>query len=416
MNNTNKIEENNDKNNSQEEVKNEIIKQKLNERNIFKDKNKFKDFKISKDTWVIASFLVAASALGFLGGLIAVNISNKNSTQKAYTNQSESSINGTNNEVTYESQSGEASTYLSITSIAERNIKSVAEINTETAKTDKSLKQFTSAGAGSGIIISVDGYIMTNNHVISGANKINATINNESFEASVVGVDTELDIALLKIDKNDLQPVIFGDSANIKIGENVIAIGNPLGQLGSTVTKGIISALDRDITINNETMNLIQTDAPVNPGNSGCGLFNLRGELIGMVVAKSKSASTEGIGFAIPVNNLKKPLNDLKEFGYIRGRVDIEMGITDANMLKSSNLYKNYSKGVFITKVPEESNAKAAGFQSGDCITSIDSQEINNITSLNRLLRNYSAGDTVSVGIMRKDETLALSLQLAEKK
>lgn len=416
MDNTNKNSVDSSKKVYNDEIKNEIIKKKLNEINLSKDKNKFKFLKITKETWVIGSFLAAASALGFLGGLIAVNVSNKNWTQKTSISQIENSADETNNDVVYESQTGEASTYLSITSIAERNIKSVAEINTETAKTDKSLKQFTSAGAGSGIVISADGYIMTNNHVISSANKISATVNGESFEASIVGADTELDIALLKIEKYDLQPVIFGDSSNIKIGENVVAIGNPLGQLGGTVTKGIISALNRDITINNETMNLLQTDTALNPGNSGGGLFNLRGELIGMVVAKSKSASAEGIGFAIPVNNLKKPLNDLKEFGYIRGKIDIEMGITDASMLKSSNLYKNYTKGVFITKIPDESNAKSAGLQSGDCIVSIDSQDINNITSLNRTLRNYSAGDTVSVGIMRKDETLTLTLQLAEKK
>lgn len=404
---------NNQKNNKETTS---ILQQKIDEFKKKRENSNLKHFDINYNLWGVCSLLVAASALGFAGGIIAVKTIGANTQNTVLSDKKMISEDISDNSQSPSPNSETLLTYSSVTAIADRNIKSIAEINTETAKSDKSMKQYTSSGAGSGIIVSSDGYILTNNHVISGANKINATVNGESLNAELVGVDSELDIALIKVNKNDLQPVTFGDSSNIKIGENVVAIGNPLGQLGGTVTKGIISALNRDITINNETMSLLQTDAAVNPGNSGGGLFNLQGELIGMVTAKSKSASAEGIGFAIPVNNLKKPLNDLKEFGYIRGRVNIEMGITDASMLKSSSLYKNYSKGVFITNVPEDSNAKAAGFQSGDCIISINSDEITNITSLNKILRNYSAGDIASIGVLRKEENLTLNLQFAEKR
>ena len=393
----------------------DLLQQKINEFNKKNNEKNTKNFSFNiYNICTTAALLVAASALGFVGGTIASKIPNSQT-------PAVSSNEKFNSQDSYENTDGQSSagTYVlnsSITAIAQRSIKSIAEINTETAKTDKSLKQYTSSGAGSGIVVSSDGYILTNNHVISGATRISATVDGEHFDATLVGSDSEMDIALIKVDKSGLQPVVFGDSSNIKIGENVVVIGNPLGQLGGTVTEGIISALNRDITINNETLSLIQTDAAVNPGNSGGGLFDLRGELIGMVTAKSKSATYEGIGFAIPVNNLKKPLSDLREFGYVRGRAGIDMGITDASMMKSSSLYKNYTKGVFITNVPDDSNAKAAGLQVGDCIVSIDSTEVSDITSLNKLIKNYSAGDTVSVNILRKEESLSLNLQLTEKK
>ncbi len=402
-------------NNSANNKDDNLLQEKIDE---FKEKNKNTSIKQFNYTpWTILSLLVAACALGFAGGTLAVKMAPKGGTPTTVLTKDKTSSEDTGDNPQSANVSPDAlSAASSVTAIAERNIKSIAEINTETAKTDKSLKQYTSSGAGSGIIVSPDGYIITNNHVVSGANKISATVGGERVDARLVGADSEMDIALIKVEKTDLQQVTFGDSSNIKIGESVIAIGNPLGQLGGTVTEGIVSALNRDVTINNETMSLLQTDAAINPGNSGGGLFNLQGELIGMVTARSKSASSEGIGFAIPVNDLKKPLNDLKEFGYVRGRVSIEMGVTDAAMFKSSSLYKNYSKGVFITDVPEDSNAKAAGFQVGDCIISINSDEVTNITSLNRIIKKYAAGDTVSVGIMRKEENLTLNLQFAEKK
>lgn len=402
-------------NNSTDNTNDDLLQKKIDE---FKEKQKTADLKqLNYTPWATLSLLVAASALGFVGGTLAVKMASKEEVSAAILQNGTISDADSGNNL----RSGNVSLdnvlpVSSVTAIAERNIKSIAEINTETAKKDKSLKQYTSSGAGSGLIVSSDGYIMTNNHVVSGANKISVTIDGEKLDARLVGADNEMDIALIKVDKTDLPQVTFGDSSNIKVGESVVAIGNPLGQLGGTVTEGVISALNRDITINNETMTLLQTDAAINPGNSGGGLFNLQGELIGMVTAKSKSASSEGIGFAIPVNDLKKPLNDLKEFGYVRGRINLEMGITDAAMFKSSSLYKDYSKGVFITDVPEDSNAKAAGFQTGDCIISINEDEVSNIPALNRILKKYTAGDTVIVGIMRKEESFTLNLQFAEKK
>ena len=304
----------------------------------------------------------------------------------------------------------------SISSIAERNIKSIAQVTIESAVGTNSNKNYASSVGGSGIVVSEDGYILTNNQVVSGSGEIHINIGGEVYNAEIIGSDSELDIALLKIDKTGLIPVIFGNSDTLKLGETIIVLGNPLGNIGGSVTKGIISALSREITINSKTLNLIQVDRPINPSSYGGGLFNLQGELIGMTVYKKSSAASEGIGFAIPVDLLKKPLADLKEFGYIRGKIDIEIKISDLSLFKSSDLYKNYSRGVIVTNVPENSNAQAAGFKKGDCIISVNSVEISDSNSFRNAIKNYTAGDMIAVGIQRGEEYLTLNLQLAEKK
>lgn len=347
---------------------------------------------------------------GTLGGILAV----KMFPSDFQNNQSNSQpANNEINEEIENNSSAQNSSQFSVTLIAERNIKSIVEITSEMPSSNKyssnkALNQYSSSGSGSGIIVSGDGYIITNNHVISGANKINVTVEGKNFDAQFIGSDSEFDIALIKIDAAGLQPVTFGDSANIRLAESVVAIGGPFEKASGSVAKGIISSLERTLTINNETLTLLQIDAPVNSASSGGGLFNLRGELIGMIISKSKSVS-DTIGFAIPVNNLKKPLNDLKEFGYIRGKADIGMQTSDVSGTKSN------TGGAVITEIFENSNAQAAGFQVGDCIISIDSKDVTNTSSLGKIIKGYVAGDIVSVGIIRKEEKLNLNLQFSEK-
>ena len=222
-------------------------------------------------------------------------------------------------------------------------------------------------GAGSGVIISEDGYLITNNHVINGASTIQVrTSDGTTYDAVLVGTDSKTDVAVLKINASGLRPVTFGDSDNLNVGETAVAIGNPLGELGGTVTNGIISAKDRSITLDNQQMTLLQTNAAINPGNSGGGLFNSRGELIGMVVAKSSGSDVEGLGFAIPSNLVSKIAQELIANGYVTGRPALGVTVLSIENAQTAMQYGVSSLGVYITDVESGSAADKAGLQAGD--------------------------------------------------
>ena len=309
--------------------------------------------------------------------------------------------------------------YLTVAGIADATGNSVVEITTETIATGDFMNQYitTSKGAGSGVIISADGYIVTNSHVINGANKITITLKNgDSFSANVVGQDSKEDVALLKIDTSGLTPVVFGDSSSLQVGQTAVAIGNPLGQLGGTVTDGIISALDRDITIEGETMKLLQTNAAINPGNSGGGLFDSQGHLIGLVVSKTAGSDIEGLGFAIPSNTVKKVVEELSEYGYVRGRVALQMSLVDVNSAPKAMMYQVSQLGVYVSKIESGSNAESAGFKSGDLIKSINSKEVSSSEDVNSVLSSCSVGDTIQVNVCRNGQTMILNWTLVEDK
>ena len=309
--------------------------------------------------------------------------------------------------------------YLTVAGIADATGNSVVEITTETIATGDFMNQYitTSKGAVSGVIISADGYIVTNSHVINGANKITITLKNgDSFSANVVGQDSKEDVALLKIDTSGLTPVVFGDSSSLQVGQTAVAIGNPLGQLGGTVTDGIISALDRDITIEGETMKLLQTNAAINPGNSGGGLFDSQGHLIGLVVSKTAGSDIEGLGFAIPSNTVKKVVEELSEYGYVRGRVALQMSLVDVNSAPKAMMYQVSQLGVYVSKIESGSNAESAGFKSGDLIKSINSKEVSSSEDVNSVLSSCSVGDTIQVNVYRNGQTVTLNWTLAEDK
>ncbi|MDR0570064.1 MAG: trypsin-like peptidase domain-containing protein, partial [Clostridiales Family XIII bacterium] len=217
---------------------------------------------------------------------------------------------------------------------------SVVEISTETAQTFGRLGQYISQGAGSGVVITADGYIVTNYHVIKDARAINVKLaDGKDYPASVKGSDAKTDLAVIKINQNGLTPAVQGNSAVLKVGDPAIAVGNPLGELGGTVTAGIISALDREIQIDDETFSLLQTDAAINPGNSGGGLFNMSGELVGVVNAKSSGTEIEGLGFAIPINTAKPVISDLIAYGYVRGRIDTGLTLVDVQNSRTAFMY-----------------------------------------------------------------------------
>lgn len=349
--------------------------------------------------------VILSGIVGFAGGTLANNLpistSGTTNTLKLTTSTTSSSTSSTPT--------------TTVAAVASSASDSVVEITTETVTTGNFLQQYISEGAGSGVIISEDGYIVTNNHVISGANKITVTLKNEStYEASVVGTDKDLDVALLKIKANNLSVATIGDSSKLQVGDLAVAIGNPLGQLGGTVTDGIISALDRDITIDGETMSLLQTSAAINPGNSGGGLFNSSGELIGLVVAKSSGSDVEGLGFAIPINDVKEVVQEISEYGYVRGRIDMEMSLVDVESLQAAMMYRVSQTGVYVSKVGSDSNAAKAGFKSGDCIVSIDSTKVSSSSEVDKALDKHKVGDTVSVVVIRNGISTTLNWTLAE--
>ena len=257
---------------------------------------------------------------------------------------------------------------LTTTEIVKKTADTVVEITTEQVSTGSFSQQYIQQGAGSGVIISKDGYIVTNYHVIEGASKVSVTLRDktEYTNVKVVGTYKAGDLALLKITpKKDVAYATFGDSSKLSVGDYAVAIGNPLGQLGGTVTDGIISALDREVTIDNQTMNLLQTNSEISPGNSGGGLFNGNGELIGIVNAKSSSEAVEGIGFAIPINDVQDVLSDLKKYGYVKGQIDLGMSLSDISNTAQLWMYGTNQTGVYVTSVYANSNAAKAGFRAG---------------------------------------------------
>ncbi len=304
---------------------------------------------------------------------------------------------------------------LTIPQITEKSADSVVEITTETVQTGTMLQQYISSGAGSGVIITEDGYVLTNNHVIEGATNISVTLRNgETYPASLVGLDEQLDVALLKVEANGLTAASIGTSSDLVVGQTVVAIGNPLGQLGGTVTDGIISALDRNITLSGETHNLLQTNAAVNPGNSGGGLFDAQGNLIALVVAKSGGENVEGIGFAIPIDDIMNILGDLKEHGYVTGRVSLGLSIVDINSNQMAWMYRVNELGTYIYSLTADSSAAQAGLQPGDRIVSVNDTEIGSYDDLKALLETVSVGEELTFVISRSGQQLEIPVIAGE--
>ena len=286
-------------------------------------------------------------------------------------------------------------------------------------------QEYTETAAGSGIIISEDGYILTNNHVISGADKITVYVNSgeddaeeQTYEATLVGSSENNDIAVLKIDAKGLNAAAFGDSDQLEVGELAVAIGNPMGKVHGSVTAGIISAVEQELTIDDVTINAIQTDAAINPGNSGGALFDSYGNVIGVVYAKSSSVSIEGIGYAIPVNNIKdlvaQMINDPDSVKDQTKGSQIMLGITIQNITEDMSKQYSMPVGVYITEVSSMSAAERAGLQKGDIITEFAGETVTSADDLNAIKAKQTSGDTVSVKIDRNGKEMTLDLVIPQ--
>lgn len=361
--------------------------------------------------------LVLAAAMGFAGGFVGArfgNAGNKVVIQQVERSDSSDSTGST--------AGTSLSSGMTTAQVAEMVSPSVVVITTEQVVYSQWSwygQSQVESGAGSGVIISSDGYILTCDHVVNGASNITVTIGDQDYTATIVGEDSTSDIAVIKIDATGLTPATIGDSDSLAVGENVLAVGNPLGELGGTVTSGIVSALNRSVTIqgtsSTNTMSLIQMDASVSPGNSGGGLFNMNGELIGVVNAKSSNSDAEGLGFAIPINDAIKVAQDLLENGYVTGRPYMGItyiAVTDAQT--AAQLGVN-AYGVYVVDVVQGGPADKAGLKAGDRIVSVDGSEVAQKDDLGTIIQNHSAGDTLSITVARDGQMQTVSLTLGEK-
>ena len=354
----------------------------------------------------LAVTMVFSCGLGFGGGYFANKVNTSTSGSLNITKTSNSGTTTT---------ASSTSTANSTSEIVKKTADSVVEISTESVVTGSFAQQYVQQGAGSGVIISQDGYILTNNHVINGANSVKVRLRDSTeYVATIIGSDSDNDIALLKVNATGLSPATFGDSNSLAVGDYVVAIGNPLGELGGTVTDGIISALARKVTIEDTQMTLLQTNAQVNPGNSGGGLFNANGELVGIVNAKQSATEVEGIAFAIPINNVLDILSDLKEYGYVTGKVDLGIDFTDITSDETAFYYGVNQTGCYVLSVDSGSNAEKAGVTRGDLVTKVNDTDVSSSSDITTALEKAEVGDTVTFTVSRRGTSKTISFVLEE--
>lgn len=306
--------------------------------------------------------------------------------------------------------------------VAEKVLPSVVGI-TVTYQVNSLFGSGTSEATGSGIIISEDGYIVTNNHVISSESsssyyqiseatgiKINLYNDSTSYDATVVGTDSYTDLAVLKIEKDGLTPAILGNSNDLKVGEFVMAIGNPLG-MDYSVTCGIVSAIDREVTVDGTTYNAIQTDAAINSGNSGGALVNSKGEVIGINTLKLSGSGIEGIGFAIPISSTTSVIDQLIEYKTVKRPY---IGISGSALDTVTAQRYNLPEGVYVEGVEENSPAAKAGIQKTDIITKIEGTDVKTVSELNKIKYNYNIGDTITLTLVRNGQSMDVQVTLVE--
>ena len=367
--------------------------------------------------WVIALSVFLSSTLGFCGGMFASRLGQGEKLGPSVSNPINNEIREQAISITAEQLAAADSSAFNAAAVAAVGTETVVEITTEVMTRDNIIMgQYVSKGAGSGVIIGEDGYIATNAHVIEGASKITVrTRAGDEYSASIIGSDEETDLAVIKVEANGLKTAALGVSENLVVGQRVLAVGNPLGELGGTVTEGIISALDREVDIEGRTMTLLQTDASVNPGNSGGGLFDGSGALVGIVNAKSSGSGIEGLGFAIPIDTARVVIDELIANGYVTGRVElgVELAYIDE---QAAYLYRLGDGGVYISSIVSGSAAEKAGLQVGDRIIKIEDKKIDSPSSASSQIKRHKVGDKITILIERKNEEMKIEVVLGEQK
>ena len=316
-------------------------------------------------------------------------------------------------------QAYDAKENVTTTQVYQDNVASVVGIMNDMTTTNVFGQSTSIASSGSGFVIREDGYVVTNYHVIENNQSLRVSLyNGQEYQATVVGYDSDYDVAVLKIDAEKLDPVTVGDSDLLRVGDQVAAIGNPLGELTLSMTVGYISARDREINTDGRPINMLQTDVAINAGNSGGPLFDMKGNVIGITTAKysgstSSGASIEGIGFALPINDVMGIVNDLLELGYVSGRA--YLGVTTMEMDTQTAQMYSLPIGVYISSVTKGSCAEKAGMQKGDIVLKLGDQETASYSALKRALRAHSPGDATTITVYRAGAELTLDIILDER-
>lgn len=299
------------------------------------------------------------------------------------------------------------------------NVNSVVSINITATSDPNFFGQTTqTAGAGSGFILTPDGYIVTNYHVVGDADTVKVTLyNGDSYDAQYIGGDEDYDIAVIKIEATDLPNVTLGNSDSLNVGDHVLAIGNPLGELTFSMSEGIASSVNRAIDVDGTPFNMIQVDASINPGNSGGPLFNMYGQVVGITTAKysgttNSGASIEGIGFAIPIDDVSSMFSDLIDHGYVSSAY---LGVSVISVDEEEAARYNLPTGAYVKSVEAGGAAEKAGVQPKDIITDVGGHEVTNLTTLTRALRDFKGGDETTITVYRSGESLTLNITLEEK-
>ena len=368
--------------------------------------------------WVVALALCFAILGGAIGGG-TVWLLTHNNTTSAGGSSSTTIQQGRHENVTVDINEIETGKLMTAAEVYAKNVNSTVGIQTSITSTNLWGQQTTSAASGSGFILTADGYIVTNYHVIQNANSVTvSTYGGASYNAKIVGYDESNDLAVLKIEATGLSPVVLGSSEKLNVGDTVLAIGNPLGELTFSLTTGVVSALNREVTFSGGTvMELLQTDCAINSGNSGGALFNLYGEVVGITNAKysgssSSGASIDNIAFAIPIDSVRAIVESIIEKGYYAKPV-IGVSVTDVD---ENSRQLGIPAGAWVKEVTAGGAAEAAGIQANDVITAINGTEISGVSDLKRILAKASAGDELSLAVWRKNQSLTLTVVVREAK
>lgn len=354
---------------------------------------------------LILSCAVISAACGFGGAILAQNSSRTGKTTVQQSNRTAATVSV---------KKVDGQTLMTPSEVYASTVNSVVSINCSAVSTNIFGQQTESASSGSGFIYTADGYIVTNQHVVANASSINVTLyNGDTYPATLVGSDSDYDVAVLKIDAKDLPAVTLGSSTDVNVGDTVMAIGNPLGELTFSMSQGIVSCVNRAINVEGTPFNMIQVDASINPGNSGGPLMNLYGEVVGIVSAKYSSyanTTVEGLGFAIPINDVQSIIKDIIENGSVGNKA--YMAITAGTMTQQmAAQYKiNATEGVFVYSVEDGGAGDKAGLKLGDVITKLNDTQITSMEDLSAAKKGFKAGDTVTLTVLRDGKEITTQL------
>ena len=358
-----------------------------------------------KVTALILACAVAGGLAGWGGAAIAGSGSNSGKTTIQQSDRQPVTVQA--KKVDGQTKMDPATVYASV-------VNSAVSINCSATSTNIFGQQTQTASSGSGFIITEDGYVVTNYHVVSGASSVQVTLyNGDTYDATVIGGDSDYDVAVLKINASGLQPVTLGESADVNVGDTVLAIGNPLGELTFSMSQGIVSSCDRAINVDGTPFNMIQVDCSINPGNSGGPLVNLYGEVVGIVSAKYSSYSSttvEGLGFAIPISDVRSIITDIMENGAVTDKAYMAITAGTMNEQMAAQFNIDVTEGVFVYSVVEGGAGEKAGLRLGDVITKMGEKTLTSRQDLSAAMKGYRAGDTVTLTVYRGGQYIEVEL------